>query len=91
MVGPRRCDGCKSGVCLSGYFNDSWKISPTLTVDLGLRYELQTRQREEKDRQAFFDYMPGSNVDVLVEGSDSQREIDTRGLIHVDADVIPFR
>ncbi|MDQ3666004.1 MAG: TonB-dependent receptor [Acidobacteriota bacterium] len=43
-----------------GYFNDSWKISPKLTVNLGLRYELQTRQREEKNRQAFFDYTPGS-------------------------------
>ncbi|HKZ81048.1 MAG TPA: carboxypeptidase-like regulatory domain-containing protein [Pyrinomonadaceae bacterium] len=31
----------------SGYFNDSWKISPKLTVNLGVRYELQTRQREE--------------------------------------------
>ncbi|MEP6636439.1 MAG: hypothetical protein ABJB97_06915, partial [Acidobacteriota bacterium] len=44
----------------SGYFNDSWKISPTLTVNLGLRYELQTRQREKENRQAFFDYTPGS-------------------------------
>jgi outer membrane receptor protein involved in Fe transport len=30
-----------------GYFNDSWRISPKLTINLGLRYELQTRQREE--------------------------------------------
>lgn len=44
----------------SGYFNDSWKISPTLTVNLGLRYELQTRQREKENRQSFFDYTPGS-------------------------------
>ena len=44
----------------SGYFNDSWKISPKLTVNLGLRYELQTRQREADNRQAFFDYTPGS-------------------------------
>ncbi|MFN2510800.1 MAG: hypothetical protein ABR568_05075 [Pyrinomonadaceae bacterium] len=35
-------------------------ISPTLTVNLGLRYELQTRQRERGDRQSFFDYSPGS-------------------------------
>jgi len=44
----------------SGYFNDSWKISPRLTLNLGLRYELQTRQREEQNRQAFFDYTPSS-------------------------------
>jgi hypothetical protein len=44
----------------SGYFNDSWKLSPKLTINLGLRYELQTRPREEQNRQAFFDYTPGS-------------------------------
>jgi len=43
-----------------GYFNDSWRISPKLTLNLGLRYELQTRQREEHNRQSFFDYTPGS-------------------------------
>ena len=43
-----------------GYFNDSWRISPKLTINLGLRYELQTRQREEENRQSFFDYTPGS-------------------------------
>jgi len=43
-----------------GYLNDSWKISPKLSVNVGLRYELQTRQREEKNRQASFDYTPGS-------------------------------
>lgn len=43
-----------------GYFNDGWRISPKLTVNLGLRYELQTRQREEHNRQSFFDYTPGS-------------------------------
>lgn len=55
----------------SGYFNDSWKISPKLTVNLGLRYELQTRQREEKNRQAFFDYTPGSpTYGTLVQSRD---------------------
>jgi hypothetical protein len=44
----------------SGYFNDSWKVSPKLTVNLGMRYELQTRYREKDNRQAFFDYTPGS-------------------------------
>ncbi|MGH9845455.1 MAG: carboxypeptidase regulatory-like domain-containing protein [Blastocatellia bacterium] len=54
-----------------GYFNDSWKISPKLTVNLGLRYELQTRQREEKNRQSFFDYTPGSpTYGTLVQARD---------------------
>ncbi len=55
----------------SGYFNDSWKISLTLTVNLGLRYELQTRQRERENRQSFFDYTPGSpTYGMLVPASD---------------------
>ena len=44
----------------SGYFNDTWKVSPKLTVNLGLRYEMQTRYREKDDRQSVFDYTPGS-------------------------------
>ncbi|HSB10338.1 MAG TPA: TonB-dependent receptor [Blastocatellia bacterium] len=55
----------------SGYLTDNWKISPKLTVNLGLRYELQTRQREENNRQAFFDYTPGSpTFGTLVQARD---------------------
>jgi hypothetical protein len=55
----------------SGYVNNSWKISPKLTVNLGLRYELQTRQREKENRQAFFDYTPGSpTYGTLVQARD---------------------
>jgi hypothetical protein len=43
-----------------GYFSDSWTVSPKLTINFGLRYEVQTRQREKDNRQAFFDYTPGS-------------------------------
>jgi hypothetical protein len=62
----------------SGYVNDSWKISPKLTVNLGLRYELQTRQREEKNRQAFFDYTPGSpTYGTLVQARDGGHRDET--------------
>lgn len=43
-----------------GYFSDSWTFSPRLTINFGVRYEVQTRQREQDNRQAFFDYTPGS-------------------------------
>jgi len=42
------------------YFNDNWKVSPTLTLNLGLRYELTTRFRERDNRHASFDLNPGS-------------------------------
>jgi hypothetical protein len=44
----------------AGYFSDMWTFSPKLTINLGVRYEVQTREREEDNRQAFFDYTPGS-------------------------------
>jgi len=61
-----------------GYFNDSWRISPKLTINLGLRYELQTRQREEQNRQSFFDYTPGSpTYGTLVPARDGGHRAET--------------
>jgi hypothetical protein len=42
------------------YFNDNWKVSPKLTLNLGLRYELTTRFRERDNRHGSFDLNPGS-------------------------------
>jgi hypothetical protein len=42
------------------YFNDNWKASPKLTLNLGLRYELTTRFRERDNRHGSFDLNPGS-------------------------------
>jgi hypothetical protein len=42
------------------YFNDNWKVSPRLTLNLGLRYELMTRFRERDNRHGSFDLNPGS-------------------------------
>ena len=42
------------------YFNDNWKVSPRLTLNLGGRYELLTRFRERDNRHGSFDLNAGS-------------------------------
>jgi hypothetical protein len=37
------------------YFGDNWKITPKLTLNLGLRYELQGPWSERFDKMTFFD------------------------------------
>jgi hypothetical protein len=37
------------------YFGDNWKITPKLTLNLGLRYELQGPWSERYDRMTYFD------------------------------------
>ncbi|MCL5744762.1 MAG: carboxypeptidase-like regulatory domain-containing protein [Acidobacteria bacterium] len=41
---------------VSGYFQDDWKIHPRLTLNLGLRYEINTPRRETHDYQNGFDF-----------------------------------
>lgn len=38
------------------YTEDDWKVTPAVTLNLGLRYEWQGAPTERHDRQAFFDY-----------------------------------
>ncbi len=37
-----------------GYFQDNWRILPTLTLNLGLRYEFETPRMEINDNQGTF-------------------------------------
>lgn len=42
------------------YVNDTWRVTPRLTLNLGLRYELQTPMSEASNKIANFDLNSGS-------------------------------
>ncbi len=66
-----------SSTSLSGNFNgfsyaffvqDDWKVNPKLTLNLGVRYELNTRYSDVQDRLSMVDYWtPGGRI--LLAGS----------------------
>jgi hypothetical protein len=39
----------------AGYLQDNWRIAPRLTLNLGIRYELETPRTERFNRQSFID------------------------------------
>jgi Carboxypeptidase regulatory-like domain/TonB dependent receptor len=48
-----------------GYFQDDWKVTKRLTLNLGIRYDLFTRHNELNDLATTFDLGPGGNNYLL--------------------------
>ncbi len=46
----------------AGYVQDDWKVSPRLTLNLGLRYEYYTRLKDKNDQIASYDPASGAMV-----------------------------
>ncbi len=66
------------------YAQDDWKISNKLTLNFGLRYELSTPFRENKDKQSNFVLDAGPCYLQLVQASDASRCGVGRELVHRD-------
>jgi hypothetical protein len=72
-----------------GYFEDNWKVTPKLTLNLGLRYELSPPWYEPNRRMMniqMFGWEPGAKTPIMTRpGSGDFNE----GLLFRFADVIP--
>ena len=69
------------------YFEDNWKVSPKLTVTLGLRYDLDVPRTERFNRYSVFDFDATSPIASRVPANEFFTQAALRGAIrYVDAD-----
>jgi hypothetical protein len=46
----------------AGYFQDDWKVTPTLTLNLGVRYQVQSTENNKYGQVSSFDPLGSDNV-----------------------------
>jgi Carboxypeptidase regulatory-like domain/TonB dependent receptor len=51
---------------LGWYLQDDWKVDPKLTINLGLRYEIQTAPTERSNEQQYFDFNAVNPISAAV-------------------------
>ena len=82
-------DPAKQNTYTGWYGQDTWRVTPSLTLVLGLRYERQYGRTERYNRQAYFDYDAvnplSDQVGFNLNGGFRFSDADNRNLTGLDA------
>lgn len=70
---------------IAGYFQDDWKVTPRLTMNLGLRYDLSSPLFDAEDRMNRFVIEQGPAYGTLVRAGQNGSSWSSRALVNTDS------